>query len=137
MHLLFLNLNQSRNVKKKLVLGIFLQKPNTIFWGVQNSSFKTKIRICFSAFVLYCKKKLRANFHVHWNFGFGLLKLYLTLGYLTSSVQSKKNSTLHPTVQCAVQYNNIPFSWPDVLRCCYPCFRRGYIIPLPWPQTLY
>ena len=35
---------------------------------------------------------------VHQNFKIGLLKLYLSFGYLTCSVRFKKNSTLHPTV---------------------------------------
>ena len=34
-----------------------------------------------------------------WNFGIGLLKSYLTLGYFTCSVWSKKMSTLHPNAQ--------------------------------------
>ena len=36
------------------------------------------------------------------NFGIGLLKSYLTFGYLTCSVRSKKMSTLHPNVQYTV-----------------------------------
>ena len=33
-----------------------------------------------------------------WNFKFGLLKSYLTFGYLTCSDRSNKMSTLHPNV---------------------------------------
>ena len=82
---------------------------------------KLKFKICISAFVLFCKRKPYTNFHQkYWylspleffwkwklwptctgirsrrNFGFGLLKSCLTLGYLTCSVRSKKipHSTL-------------------------------------------
>ena len=39
------------------------------------------------------------------NFGFGLLKSCLTFGYLTCSVRSKKNSTLHPTVPVSLIFS--------------------------------
>ena len=42
------------------------------------------------------------------NFGFGLLKSCLTFGYLLCSVQSKKNSTLHPTVHVYSVHVRIP-----------------------------
>ena len=38
------------------------------------------------------------NFDARLNFGIGLLKSYLTFGYLTCSVRSKRISTLNPTV---------------------------------------
>ena len=125
--LLFLKLNQSRNTKKKFFLGVFLQKPKTRFFGGENKIvLKLKFQIRISAFVLYCKRKLRINFHkkilifkppgIFWkwkiwrtctgvrrNFGFGLLKSCLTFGQLTCSVRSKKISTLHPAVHCTVQ----------------------------------
>ena len=46
--------------------------------------------------------KMKTLTRMHQNFGIGLLKSYLTLGYLTCSVRSKKMSTLHPTIHCKV-----------------------------------
>ena len=75
--LLFLKLNQSRNSKKVLFFlgGGFLQKPKThFFWGPKWYFLKFKFQICISAFVLYCKRKLHANFQkknlylTPWNF---------------------------------------------------------------------
>ena len=64
MCLLFLKLNQSQNTKKKFFLGVFLQKPKTRFFGGENKIvLKLKFQIRISAFVLYCKRKLRTNFH--------------------------------------------------------------------------
>ena len=37
--------------------------------------------------------------HVRRNFGFGLLKSYLTFSYFTCSDRSKKMSTLHPNIE--------------------------------------
>ena len=123
--LLFLKPNQSQNRKEKFFLTVFIQKPKTRFFGGQNKIvFKLKFQICIFAFVLFCKRKLLANFHkkilifeppgMFWKwklwcacagarrprerryFGFGLLKSYMTFGYLTCSVRSKKipHSTL-------------------------------------------
>ena len=46
------------------------------------------------------------------NFGFELLKLCLTFGYLTCSVRSKKNSTLHPNLQF------VHTCWQTDYQCC-------------------
>ena len=95
----------------------FLQIPKALFFGGKNKViFKLKFQTCIFAFVFYCKRKLRANFHKKilifeppgffckrklgrvWsdaggNFGFGLLKSCLTLGYSTCTVRSKKFHT--------------------------------------------
>ena len=86
--------------------GFFYQKPKTRFFGGPKWQFlKLKFQICISAFVLLCKRKLRADFHrkiiifrppgifenenfaahaptraAHRKFGFGLLKSCLTFG---------------------------------------------------------
>ena len=98
----------------------FLLKPKTHFFeGPKWYFLKINFQICISAFVLLCKRKLHAHFHQKilifgpprifskwklWracdgklqNFEIGLLKSYLTFGYLTRSVRSKKipHSTL-------------------------------------------
>ena len=49
--------------EKKKFLGLFLQKPKTRFFGGENKIvLKLKFKICISAFVLYCKRKLHTNF---------------------------------------------------------------------------
>ena len=108
--------------KEKNFCGGFLLKPKTHFFeGPKWYFLKINFQICISAFVLLCKRKLHAHFHQKilifgpprifskwklWracdgrlqNFEIILLKSYLTFGYLTRSVRSKKNSTFHPTV---------------------------------------
>ena len=50
--------------EENICLGVFLQKPKTRFFGGKNKIvLKLKFQICISAFVLYCKRKLRTNFH--------------------------------------------------------------------------
>ena len=62
--LMFLKLNQSQNTKEHFFLGVFLQKPKMRFFGGKNKIvLKLKFQIRISAFVLYCKRKLRTNFH--------------------------------------------------------------------------
>ena len=62
--LLFLKLDQSRNMKTNLFFWVFLQKPKTHFFGGKNKIvFKLKFIICIFAFVLYCKRKPHINFH--------------------------------------------------------------------------
>ena len=49
--------------KENFFLGVFLQKPKTRFFGGENKIvLKLKFKICISAFVLYCKRKLYTNF---------------------------------------------------------------------------
>ena len=95
--------------EEKFFLGVFLQKPKTRFFGGENKIvLKLKFKICISAFVLYCKRKLCTNFQkilifkppgIFWkwkcwracagacrNFRFRLLKTCLTFGKLTCSV---------------------------------------------------
>ena len=49
--------------KEKIFWGVFLQKPKTRFFGGENKIvLKLKFKICISAFVLYCKRKLYTNF---------------------------------------------------------------------------
>ena len=107
--LFFLKLNQSQNTNHKFFFGVFLQKPKTRFFGDENKIvLKLKYKICISAFVLYCKRKLCTNFQkilifkppgIFWkwkcwracagacrNFRFRLLKTCLTFGKLTCSV---------------------------------------------------
>ena len=61
--LLFSKLNQSRNTKKQFFLGVFRQKLKTRFFGGENKIvLKLKFKICISAFVLYCKRKLYTYF---------------------------------------------------------------------------
>ena len=44
----------------KFLLGVFLQKPKTRFFRGKNKLvLKLKFQIGISAFVLYCKRKLR------------------------------------------------------------------------------
>ena len=90
--------------EENIFLGVFLQKPKTRFFGGESKIvLKLKFKICISAFVLYCKRKLHTNFQkkilifkppgIFWkwklwracagarrNFGFGLLKSCLTFG---------------------------------------------------------
>ena len=48
---------------EKFFLGVYLQKPKTCFFGGENKIvLKLKFKICISAFVLYCKRKLHTNF---------------------------------------------------------------------------
>ena len=144
MCLLFLKLNQSRNTQKKNFWGVFLQKPKTRFFGGENKIvLKLKFKICISAFVLYCKRKLYANFQkkilifkppgIFWkwklwracavarrarrNFGFGLLKSCLTFGYLPCSVRLKKNSTLHPTSDAWNGQRVELYGWTSTFYC--------------------
>ena len=50
--------------EEKKILGVFLQKPKTCFFGGQNKRvFKLKLQICIFVFVLYCKRKLHAYFN--------------------------------------------------------------------------
>ena len=64
--LLFLKLNQFRNTRN-IFWGGFLQKSKTHFFGgpkwYRYLLFKSQFLHCISAFVLYCKRKLHANFH--------------------------------------------------------------------------
>ena len=107
--------------KEKLFSGVFLQKPKTHkFWGSKIVVFKTQI-LNYSA--AYCKLfnvkgsfmptfTKNINIWAPWNFwkcklwrmcpsahrkiGFGLLKSYLTFGYLTCFDRSK--NCPHPTL---------------------------------------
>ena len=122
--LLFLKQNQSRN-KKKIFFWGFLQKPKTHFFGGPKWYFlKVKFQICTSAFVLYCKRKLHANFHKKYKYlsplefleneNFDVHELVLATKFWNSTSKIirvpdlwlldlfcpiKKISTLHPTVQ--------------------------------------
>ena len=50
--------------EEKFFFGCFLQKPKTRFFGGENKIvLKLKFQIRISAFVFYCKRKLRTNFH--------------------------------------------------------------------------
>ena len=50
--------------EKKIVLGVFLQKPKTRFYGGKNKIvLKLKFQICISVFIFHCKRKLNTNFH--------------------------------------------------------------------------
>ena len=49
--------------EENFFLGVFLQKPKICFFGGENKIvLKLKFKICISAFVLYCKRKLYTNF---------------------------------------------------------------------------
>ena len=92
---------------------------NALFLGSKMVLFKSQISNLYFCICFFCKRKLHANFHKkywylgpleffenensdvrgHHNFGIGLLKSCLTFGYLTCSVRSNKNSTLHPNGQ--------------------------------------
>ena len=110
-----------KHEERKKFGGVFFKNQKHTFFGCPRWYFlKVKYQICISAFLLcaLCKRKLHANFHkkillfgppgIFWkfklwrvrqNFGIGLLKSYLTFGYLTWSFRSKKMSTLHPNIQ--------------------------------------
>ena len=136
-----LKLNQSWNKNKKICWGVFLQIPKMCFFRGENKIvLKLKFEICISAFVLVKGSFIPIFIKKYWylspleffenknfeacalgvhhalacrNFEFGLLKSCLTFCYLTCSVWSKKNSTLHPSecVYCMyVQYSN-NFKW--------------------------
>ena len=63
--LLFFKLNQSRNTKKIFFWWVFYLKPKMHFFGGPKWYFlKVKFQIFIYAFVLYCKRKLHANFHL-------------------------------------------------------------------------
>ena len=114
--LLFLKLYQSRNTKKNFWGGFSSKTKAHFFVGPQWYFLKVKFQICISAFVLQCKGSSlliftkNINIMAPWNclkmktltlmcqnFGIGLLKSYLTFGYLTCSVRSKKKF-LHSTL---------------------------------------
>ena len=49
--------------EEKNLFGVFLQKPKTHFLGGENKIvLKLNFKICISAFLLYCKRKLSTNF---------------------------------------------------------------------------
>ena len=49
---------------RQIVCVFFLQIPKALFFSVKNKIiFKLKFQTCIFAFVFYCKRKLRANFH--------------------------------------------------------------------------
>ena len=99
--------------------GGFLQKPKRYF-------LKLKFQICIFCVCSLMSKEASCQFSqkniIIWapwnllkmktltrarrNFEFGLLKSYLTVGYLTCSDRSKKISTLHPTVEIWLLYSN-------------------------------
>ena len=50
--------------EENIFVCVFLQKPKTRFFGGKKKIvLKLKFHICISAFVLFCKRKLRINFH--------------------------------------------------------------------------
>ena len=50
--------------EEKFFFGVFLQKPKMRFFEGKNKIvLKLKFQIRISAFVLYCKRRLRTNFH--------------------------------------------------------------------------
>ena len=72
--LFFLKLNQSQNIKN-IFLWFFFKNQKRAFWGSKIVVYKLKFQICFSAFVLLCKRKHHVNFHkkniniqAPWNF---------------------------------------------------------------------
>ena len=98
--------------KENFFWGGFSSKTkNALFRGPKWYFSKVKYQICISAFVLYCKRKLYANFHKKYYFlgpleffeyenltpvrrcarpdilELDFLKQYLTFGYLTCSVR--------------------------------------------------
>ena len=60
--LFFFKLNQSQNIKN-IFLWFFFKNQKRAFWGSKIVVYKLKFQICFSAFVLLCKRKHHANFH--------------------------------------------------------------------------
>ena len=116
---------KSKPKHEENVFGGFLQKPKTHFFGGPKWYFlKVKFQICTSAFVLYCKRKLHANFHKKYKYlsplefleneNFDVHELVLAKKFwnLTSKIirvpdlwlldlfcPIKKISTLHSTLQ--------------------------------------
>ena len=121
--LLFLKLNQSRNMKNNFLGWGFSSKKNLLFGGPKWYLLKSNfiflfLRLFFnvkgSSLAIWQKNLGPLEFFkkgklwgTHQNFGIGLLKSFLIFGYLTCS-------TFHPTVY-PVQECPASFQWIIVL----------------------
>ena len=94
--------------EKKFGGGVFFKNQKCTFTGVQNGTFKmSNFKFVFLHLFFNVKRSFMPIFTqkilifvppgIFWNFGIGLLKLYLIFGYLTCFVRSKQISTLHPS----------------------------------------